>query len=91
MRGAVFLSDGSDPSCIDSVRRREKTNRRRKMIDNIRVVAWLFFCLLFELLVIAVVSPLHGADREPVSKAQFLSAPGNYALSTNPAALIINS
>jgi hypothetical protein len=39
------------------------------MIDNIRVVAWLFFCLLIELLVVAMVAPLHGAERDALWKS----------------------
>ena len=54
------------------------------MIDNIRVVAWLFFCLLFELLVIAVVSPLHGADREPVCKSAIFVRAGELRPANQP-------
>lgn len=38
------------------------------MMDNIRVIGWLFFCLLFELLVILAVSPFVGGEREASGK-----------------------
>jgi hypothetical protein len=39
------------------------------MIDNIRVISWLFLCLLFELLVISAVSPFRGGEREALGKS----------------------